>query len=77
LNCVLQGLVNTPGVRDYFLGDYHNRHRCRLKREQERGEQRETVEAHGDGRAETRRVDETKRPVSEDRPGSEKLRSDT
>jgi ubiquitin carboxyl-terminal hydrolase 22/27/51 len=39
LNCVLQGLVNNPGVRDYFLGDYHNRHRCRLKREQERGEQ--------------------------------------
>jgi len=39
LNCVLQGLVHNPGVRDYFLGDYHNRHRCRLKREQERGEQ--------------------------------------
>jgi len=33
LNCVLQGLVNNPGVRDYFLGDYHNRHRCKLKRE--------------------------------------------
>ena len=31
---LLQGLVNNPGVRDYFLGDYHNRHRCRLKREQ-------------------------------------------
>jgi len=39
LNCVLQGLVNNPGVRDYFLGDYHNRHRCRLRREQEPGGQ--------------------------------------
>jgi hypothetical protein len=27
LNCVLQGLVNNPGVRDYFLGDFHDRHR--------------------------------------------------
>ena len=34
LNCVLQGLVHNPGIRDYFLGDYHNRHRCRLRREQ-------------------------------------------
>jgi len=34
LNCVLQGLVNNPGVRDYFLGDYHNRYRCKAKREQ-------------------------------------------
>ncbi|KAJ1496436.1 hypothetical protein T484DRAFT_1874368, partial [Baffinella frigidus] len=35
LNCVLQGLVHNPGIRDYFLGDFHNRHRCQKKREVE------------------------------------------
>ncbi|EKX53358.1 hypothetical protein GUITHDRAFT_133087 [Guillardia theta CCMP2712] len=28
-------LVHNPGVRDYFLGDYHNRFRCLKKREGE------------------------------------------